>query len=148
MIGAGGDNLLEATGVTTMAGAAEGRVAATEIWGGLRRLAITKNPSTASSAPPTDSTIKRCLRGSEESSGKTKPRERVTGASVPSSTSTRVRSLNSAGELKRALWSADGMRGVNALRTPSISLKLGNGARGAMLGTAICFEVSIASPNE
>lgn len=100
MIG-GGCNLPDATGVTTIDGDADGRVAATAIWEGLRRLAITKNPSTASSAPPTDSTINRCLRGSEESSGKTEPPERVTGASVPSSTG--VLSANSAGELKRAL---------------------------------------------
>ncbi len=61
MMGAG-CSLPDATGVTTMAGAAEGRVAATGIWGGLRRLAITKNPSTATAPPPTgqhDQTLPR-----------------------------------------------------------------------------------------
>ena len=34
------------------------------------------------------------------------------------------------------------------MRNPSKSLKLGSDVRGGILGTAICFVVSIASPNE
>ena len=89
MIGGGaeGCKVPEAMGVTTIGEDADGRgVAATVVSGELRRLAITRNPSTASKAPPTVSTIKRCFRGNEESSGRTERRVRVTGASVPSST--------------------------------------------------------------
>src|SRR5260221_13125792 len=104
----------EVSGVTKMdadGGGIAGALATTAAGGGgLRRLVITAKPSTAKSAPPTDSTITRCLLGSDASSGSTERRVRDTGLPVP--TSIWLKSVRIGGLLKRELASGDARLGV------------------------------------
>ena len=114
MMGGGLCKRAEASGVTKMdAGGAEfaGAFAPTAApCGELRKLAMTRNPSTARSAPPTDSTITRCFLGSDESSGRTERRVRETGLPVP--TSIWLKSSRIGGLLKRELASGEARFGV------------------------------------